>query len=159
MKIIKFKLPMAHKPTAGFSMLEVLVALLVLSLGLLGLAALQTTAFKFNHESYQRTQAVIQAYDILDRIRANPIGRNAGLYNTVSPPGYTVPSSQNCISVSCSAAQMVDYDISEWNSANASLLAEGAGAVATDTSTSIRTITIQWRESDLTMTLVVEAQL
>lgn len=142
----------------GFSMLEVLVALFVLSIGLLGLAALQTTAFKFNHQSYERTQAVIQAYDILDRIRANPAGKNAGLYNTVSS-GYIASSYQNCMATACTTTQLAEFDISEWNTANASLLAEGAGQIATNTTTSIRTVTIQWKEADLTTTLVVEAQL
>lgn len=142
----------------GFSLIEVLVALFVLSIGLLGLAALQTTAFKFNHQSYERTQAIIQAYDILDRIRANPAGKNAGLYNTVSS-GYVFPSYQNCMALTCTTTQMAEFDISEWNTTNASLLAEGAGQITTNASTSIRTITIQWKESDLSTTLVVEAQL
>lgn len=142
----------------GFSLIEVLVALFVLSLGLIGLAALQTTAFKFNHQSHERTQAIIQAYDILDRIRANPAGKNAGSYDTVSS-GYIVPNYRNCMALTCTTTQMAEYDISEWNTANASLLAEGAGQIATNASTSIRTITIQWKETDLATTLIVEAQL
>ena len=142
----------------GFSLIEVLIALFVLSIGLLGLAALQTTAFKFNHQSYERTQATIQAYDMLDRIRANSAGKNAGLYDTVSS-GYIVPNYQNCMALTCTTTQMAEYDISEWNTANASLLAEGAGQIATNAGTSIRTITIQWKEADLAATLVVEAQL
>ena len=50
----------------GFSLLEVLISLAVLSVGLLGLAALQTVGLRINHDSYQRTQATIMAYDIAD---------------------------------------------------------------------------------------------
>jgi type IV pilus assembly protein PilV len=143
------------KKTSGFSLIEVLVALFVLSLGLLGLAALQTTAFRFNTQSYQRTQAVIQAYDILDRIRANPAGKNGGLYNTVAM-GYLPSSPPDCLSAACTETQMANYDIFQWNTANAAMLTSGQGSISTDAA-GIRSVTIQWLENDLQMTLVVEA--
>ena len=52
-------------------MLEVLIAIVVLSLGLLGYAGLQSVSIKNNHNAYLRSQATVLAYDILDRIRAN----------------------------------------------------------------------------------------
>ncbi len=55
----------------GFSLLEVLIAVLVLSIGLLGLATLQATSLGFNHDAYARSQATLMAYDITDRMRAN----------------------------------------------------------------------------------------
>jgi type IV pilus assembly protein PilV len=58
----------------GFSLLEVLIALLVLSIGLLGLAALQTTSLRSNEMASMRTTATQLAYDISDRMRANPAG-------------------------------------------------------------------------------------
>lgn len=58
----------------GFSLLEVLIALLVLSIGLLGLAALQTTSLRSNEMANMRTTATQLAYDISDRMRANPEG-------------------------------------------------------------------------------------
>ncbi|HLE93281.1 MAG TPA: type IV pilus modification protein PilV, partial [Sulfuricaulis sp.] len=64
----KFNIAFQHR---GFSLIEVLVALLVLSIGLLGLAALQTTSLQYNTGSYFRTQATFLAYDIIDRMRAN----------------------------------------------------------------------------------------
>ena len=64
----------------GFSLLEVLIALLVLAIGLLGLATLQTVGLKFNQESYLRSQAVLIAYDIIDRIRSNPVAKSAETY-------------------------------------------------------------------------------
>ena len=56
----------------GFTLLEVLIALLILSIGLLGLAALQTTGLRSNQMASMRTLATEAAYDITDRMRANP---------------------------------------------------------------------------------------
>lgn len=59
---------------SGFSLLEVLIALLVLSIGLLGLAALQITSLRSNEMANMQTTATQLAYDISDRMRANPEG-------------------------------------------------------------------------------------
>lgn len=145
----------------GFSLVEVLVALLILSLGLLGLAALQTTGLKFNQQSYQRTQATLQAYDMLDRIRANPLGKTAGKYSSVAL-GYRPSSPPSCITGgspgTCDSNQMADYDIDQWNLAISTLLSEGLGQVSINAS-SICSITITWKENDLPMQLVVQTQL
>lgn len=145
--------------TRGFTLLEVLVALLILSVGLLGLAALQTTGLRFTHQSEQRTQAVIQAYDMLDRIRANPVARGTGAYDNVSL-GYIAGSYTSCLAppTPCTPAQMATYDISEWNKANARLLSQGAGGIS-GANTGIRTVTIEWMEQDIKTTVVVEARL
>jgi type IV pilus assembly protein PilV len=55
----------------GFSMIEVLIALVVLAVGLLGMALLQTTNLRFTKSANQRTQATNLATDMLDMIRAN----------------------------------------------------------------------------------------
>ena len=62
-----------HRPDriSGFTLLEVLVALVILSIGLLGLAGLQAASLRYNHSSYLRSQATLIAYDIVDRMRAN----------------------------------------------------------------------------------------
>lgn len=76
----------------GFTLLEVLIALLVLSIGLLGLAALQTTGLRSNQMASMRTQATQVAYDITDRMRANPLGVDAGEYQITTgttPTGTT----------------------------------------------------------------------
>ena len=65
----------------GFSLLEVLIAVLVLSVGLLGMAALQINAMKNNQSSYQRTQAVMLSYFMLDAMRTNRGDVADGNYN------------------------------------------------------------------------------
>ncbi len=153
----------------GFSLIEVLVSLLVLSIGLLGLAALQTTGLRFNSQSYQRTQAVLNAYDIIDRIRANPGGMTDGVYNDVnlSP----APFITDCAAINCSTTLMADYDIGQWKESLGNLLPQGQGAICRGALTlnpyacvenagaTLFTVGITWLENDLPMNLMVEAQL
>lgn len=159
-----------HASHAGFSLIEVLVALFVLSIGLLGLAALQTTGLKLNHESYGRTQAILQAYDVIDRMRANKSENGAvnSAYNNVAL-GTKPTITTDCSSASCTGSELAQYDINKWNTANASLLANGKGAIckgnfSTDLSScnatgSIYRIAITWKESDMDMRFDVETQL
>lgn len=156
----------------GFSLIEVLVALFVLSIGLLGLAGLQTLGLKFNTQSYQRTQAVLNAYDIVDRIRANAGGIAVGVYDDI---GIDTPASAppaNCAVVSCPNANMAAYDISQWKTSLTELLTQGKGAVCRGVLTADFTgcavgpagntsfqVGVQWLENDIPMRLAVEAQL
>lgn len=70
---------------AGISLIEVLVALLVMTLALLGAAALQVNALKYTGSAYQRTQVSFIAYDMMERIRANS-GATYTLANLDSAP-------------------------------------------------------------------------
>ncbi|MES5815657.1 type IV pilus modification protein PilV [Pseudoxanthomonas sp. Soil82] len=62
---------LGRRQVAGFSLVEVMVAVLVLGLGLLGFALLQTMSVRFTQSANQRTQATNLAYDMLDQIRVN----------------------------------------------------------------------------------------
>lgn len=64
----------------GFTLIEVLVAVLVLSIGLLGIAGLQTRSLQFNGDAYYRTQAQLLATDLAERMRANWQASSTGLY-------------------------------------------------------------------------------
>jgi len=127
---------------SGVSLLEVLVAILVLSIGLLGLAGLQALALKNNQNSLYRTIATQQAFDMADRMRANFIGRQAGLYDAISG----IPANPGCISTFCSTTNLATYDAFAWNTANAALLPSGAGTVSK--SGNVYSITISWVERD-----------
>ncbi len=113
----------------GFNLIEVLIALVVLSIGLLGLAALQMTSLQQNQSAYMRSQATLLAYDIADRMRANMDEAEAGSYFVAS--GATTSS---CISYTgsasgCTSAQMASHDIAEWLAALDTELPEGGGMV------------------------------
>jgi prepilin-type N-terminal cleavage/methylation domain-containing protein len=57
---------------AGFTLIEALIAVLVLSIGMLALAGMQLVGMKSNYSAFQRSQATFAAADLFDRIRANP---------------------------------------------------------------------------------------
>ena len=129
----------------GFNLLEVLIALLVLSIGLLGLASLQANGLRNNNSAYMRSQANLLVNDILDRIRANRAGLTAGEYD--DPFAGGIPTDPGCISVSCTPAQLADYDVLLWQSQIANILPSGAGAISGNGADSIFTITIRWDDS------------
>jgi len=108
---------------SGFTMIEILITVLVLSIGLLGLAALQVTGLKESQMAYMRSQAVLLAYDMADRIRANPAAARDGDYS-----GAPVSSTQDCESVDCDTSQMASYDRNAWLNALA-FLPTGTGHV------------------------------
>lgn len=147
-------------PPNGFSLLEVMVALLVLSIGLLGLAGLQTFSLKFNHQSYERTQATILIYDIMDRITANPLAARAGSFDNIPPAALaaTYPSPATCLTTGCSTSDLANHDINSWKLQleTSKVLAQGAGAVTRrnpgDPSGCIYDISVSWVENDILMT-------
>lgn len=151
--------PRINAPQHGFSLVEVLIALAVLSIGLLGLAALQTVSLRVGHDSYQRTQATMLAYDIVDRMRANPVALAAGKYNNVLVG--TNSGSTDCVSLSCTTDEFADYDIRTWHTILAAKLAQGQGTISTVTSAGVstRTITVSWSENDLPIRLQLIVQL
>ena len=124
----------------GFTLLEVLIALVIFSFGLLALAALMAKGLQYNTSALHRSYASTQAYDIADRMRANRLGISAGNYDAISGTG----TDPGCITTGCTPAQMALYDGWAWNSANAALLPSGSGSVTTDGTT--YTITVTWIE-------------
>ena len=127
----------------GISMIEVLVAIVVLSFGLLGLAGLQADGLRSNHDAYMRSQATLLAYDMLDRMRANMQGVENGFYDDLFS---TTPSNPGCIKSGCSIQQMSHHDAFEWSEKVAELLPGGQGRVIGSGSGSIFTITVMWDE-------------
>ncbi|RUQ89032.1 type IV pilus modification protein PilV [Legionella septentrionalis] len=126
----------AIKQQNGFSLLEVLVSVLVLAIGLLGIAALQLNMIRHNHSAQLRAVAVAQAGNMLDRMRANYKGVQAGFYNNISG----IPNAPNC--TSCTNSQIAARDANEWNHANAVLLPSGQGSVASHGNRFL--ITVRW---------------
>lgn len=112
----------------GATLIEVLISLLILAVGLLGMAGLQTVSLRNTQSAYLRTQATVLSGDIVERIRANLQGVEAGSYH--NNPG-TVEDSCNTID-GCSTVAMAGNDIAEWKTALAINLPAGAGTVCTD---------------------------
>jgi len=128
---------------AGYTLLEVMVALVIFSIGLLGLAGLQSQSLRYNHSAYLQTQASYLAYDILDRMRANRQTALDGGYNATDT-NMGSDKSCNTTSTSCSTGDMALHDIYEWKTLLGDMLPEGTGAV--DQNGDVFTISIEWED-------------
>lgn len=159
----------------GFSMIEVLVSLFVLSIGLLGIAFLQAQGMRLTTDSYLRTQATILAYNIIDSIRANKTGSDSGAYclSTGAPadPCNTTaaPAANNCGDGSgCTSKEAVaGYDITRWYTLQNAYLPVSATPSSIQRQTVVTalgntvfqyTITMRWmeREMEIAQQWVVE---
>ena len=100
----------------GATLIEVLIAVLILAIGLLGLAGMQMTSVQSNHSAYYRTQATVLAGDLADRMRANRTAALTTAYNT------NFPTSTNTNAVTGTQAQK---DLAEWLNSLANTLPEG----------------------------------
>lgn len=121
----------------GATLIEVLVAMFILAIGLLGLAGLQAMSVQSNQGAYYRSQATILANDIADRMRANRTAALAGNYEQSSPPSTT--------STPIGTPTPAQRDLAEWNTRLATSLPEGKGTIVT--SSNIVTISISWEDA------------
>jgi type IV pilus assembly protein PilV len=127
----------ARRRASGFTMLEALVSILILSFGLLGLAGLFVSGAQNNRSANLRTIATQQAYNLADRMRTNLTALTV-LNPTV--PYYHLPTAAqtNCYTTTiCDSQTMAKNDYYEWNDAastisNPSLLPGGYGVVCID---------------------------
>lgn len=139
--------PKRHCQHQGFSLLEVLIAIVVLAIGLLGVASLQMNSMGFTHSAYLRSQATLQVQNMADRMRSNLEGVKAGHYNNVDTT-FSSSANPSCFtaSVGCTPQEMAAFDEFEWQTANQALLPQGSGSVSGEGEGSIFTITVSWSE-------------
>lgn len=124
------------KRQQGFSLLEVLITMLIVSFGLLGIAGIIITSLKNNQSSYARSQASLMVNDIVDRMRANRSSAEA------SPSPYNLG-----LTASPSGTDIATDDLTQWRATLASNLPSGTGSVAVDAATKKVTVTVQWNDS------------
>lgn len=151
--------PYHRRRARGFTLLEVLIALLIFSLGLLGLAGLMVVSVKTNQSAYLRTQASFLAQSMADRMRANTAVIND--YN--GPYNEGTAGDASCEATACTPAQLAENDRAVWSqqlvtflppNAVANIECDGdtlgspatAGAATYD---GLCTFTISWNESAL----------
>lgn len=147
--------PRTTRGSKGFTLVEVLVTLLVLSIGLLGIAKLLLVTSRANDSAYLRTQATALAYSILDSMRANRDTAASGGYNGTSG-AITNPGVACGATSPCSSASIAQYDLWQWkNALTTGLGPSGAGTITTANVTDpttgatdvTATITVQWDDS------------
>lgn len=122
-----------NKLERGTTLIETLVALLVLSIGLLGIAGMQMTSLQNNRGAHLRSQAQVLSYDIADRMRAN---RNAALMG-----GYTI-----AFGASASGSTVQVIDLNNWKQSLAAALPAGDGQIDIVGTNMVR-ITVRWTDS------------
>lgn len=132
----------------GFTLIEVLIAILVLSIGLLGLAALQISGLQNGQQSYQRAQASALAYDIADRMRANRAVAAAGGYTVAMGALPSAAASPDCSTATCSATQLAAWDIANWALRVKSTLTNGDAVILCTACASgtVQAIIVSWQE-------------
>lgn len=126
-----------QKQQLGFTLLEVLVALFVLGIGLLGLAHLQVTALKHNQSAEFRSKATILAGGILDAMRANQTGVKAGAYNRSLDDSK--PNASGAIA---------NRDLNDWLTQMGATLPGAKGEIDCNGTPILCDITIEWTESE-----------
>ena len=137
----------------GFTLLEVLIALVIFSVGLLGIAGLQMTGMKQTHNSHLRSVATTQVMDMADRMRANMAGVEADNYGDYA--NYAMDYSTcttdcancapvDCTTAQCNAAQLAEYDVCEWTMETVAALPGGAAHVCLDDTPASASATTDW---------------
>jgi type IV pilus assembly protein PilV len=165
MTILNSKLQRSVARSRGFTLVEVLVSLVILAIGLLGIAKLMLFSSHSNDSAYLRSQATALAYEILDDMRANrQEAIIAGTYNTAAAVPAAAPGAL-CEGVgSCTTpTQLALYDLYQWGlhlnansgAVNPGALPNGQGSVATATVNTQTTVTIivSWNDSVAQATL------
>jgi len=107
------------RTSAGFTLIEVLVALVVITVGMLGVAVLFVEGLQMNRTSLYRTTAVALAADMAERIRSN---QNA-VYEGIGPG-----ANGNCAAVACTPDQLADDDWWRWRQSLEAYLPSGTVA-------------------------------
>lgn len=137
----------ARRSQYGVTLIEVLITMVVMSLGLLGFASLQAVSLKSGRIALQRSYATLYAYGIADCMRANRSAAEDGDYNLDFDDDATPGS--------VAGDEMVD-----WKTSLAGSLPEGEGSVNVDSG--VVTIDVRWKESvtsDRTLTFQTQTSL
>ena len=139
--------PDIRKRVGGFTLVEVLIALAIMSVGMLGIAGLYVHSLQAGRTSIFRHHAVTLAGDIADRIRANP--RAGAAYGLAGANNACVDGGVNCTS-----PQMAANDIFLWDQQASDALPDGTVTVIFDSTVAPPTyqITVAWTEPRENMT-------
>ncbi|MGF6691051.1 type IV pilus assembly protein PilV [Metapseudomonas resinovorans] len=125
----------------GFTLIEVLIALLVLAIGLLGMASLMVASVQSNQSASVRSQASTLAYDMAERLRLN---RDRAVTSTsYETDGTNIPADPNCKTDGCTPAQVATLDLREWLTQLAQV---GLSGSITRANNNRYTISVLWQE-------------
>ena len=138
----------AAKNQRGVTLIEVLVTLVIVAGGLLGTAGLMLYSMKISKSSEFRTQAVLAASDLFERMEANKVAAVNGNYIVASTTSTVTTAATDCTSAACNAASLATYDLNRWGATVAASLPQATWSVASPTVGSPRnyTVVINWTD-------------
>lgn len=113
---------------SGSSLIEVVVALFVLAIGMLGVLSMQVKSMQFNQSAYYYSQAVYLANEILESMRSNTSIANTYLID-LDEQAPTIAQNCEATGVTCTPAQARDYNLSKWRSNIQSTLVSGKSSI------------------------------
>lgn len=123
----------------GATLIEILIAVIITAIGLLGTAAMQNTSMKLSYDSYIRSQASFLAYDLIDRARANP---NSGPYTLNEDDN---PPKTDCFADDdCNSGKIRSFDLHYWKKQATQLLPDAKVSVTYDAANSLYSMKIRW---------------
>ena len=105
----------APRSQRGVSLIEVLIAVVIFSVGLVGAAGLLIMATRSNHTAFLRTQAAFLASSMVDRMSANPVGVWNGNYDSSSYPVASSTAANNDCSQGCRPDELAQADQRAWS--------------------------------------------
>ncbi|MGH8426954.1 MAG: type IV pilus modification protein PilV [Gammaproteobacteria bacterium] len=136
----------------GFSLIEALIALLVIAVGLLGIASMQAASVYRTHVGTLNGLAAVGAQSIAALMTANPgafpAGTSTFAYNTSD--AAAVSYTTNCASATCASDDMALYDLNHWGAGLASDLPQGKGSVNCFGDPPQCTVTVTWLQKQMT---------
>ncbi len=144
----------------GFSLIEVLIALVIIMIGLLGIAGLQAVGVRSSAQAHLRTLAALDAHSLAASMRANraywtdvnapanvSILASAAGTVTVSP---VIATASDCAATTCTAAETAAYDLADWGELLAAMQRSASASItriaSTGTSASAYAVTVSWSE-------------
>jgi type IV pilus assembly protein PilV len=135
---------MKHATEQGLGLIEVLIATLVLSVGLLGATALQAQAQAAAQHADWQYQALRCAQDMAQAMRSNPVALAQGAYTAPQAEAAAPASTQACHTAPCSPVARAEHDVQQWRQHVAERLPGGRGALLA-TGPQQRRLVVMWQ--------------
>lgn len=106
---------MQYSSNQGFTLIEILVTILVLSVGVLGVSALLLLSLQNTIDSSHKSYAIYLAENLFERMRANPLAASDYINSNYGKDSFAVTAAVNCETTSCDSEELADFDMVAWH--------------------------------------------